>query len=290
MRLAKRNRSPSRPEWYPPRAATPSFESLGDSPPLPGDQPALRARGKNCHSNAARPASRPGDGRSRSLEISVELPNGASKLWINDTIPQGLIYNESSLCVQGPSLQQELIAANSDGSWKICGFFGDADPAQTIEIAYNCLLENALDNQDGVVLAGTIVRMSWQEGQDRETDADEAGSLTVLEPDLVLVMQAARSFAAPDERISFTLALYHSAQSHAPAFDVDLQALLPAGLTYEPGSAQILAGPAVVFDGEGLKWHLDALDLDWNAGQKALIRFNAASLAERLASRSRGAP
>jgi hypothetical protein len=87
-------------------------------------------------------------GEVATYEISVELPNETSKLWINDTIPQGLIYNESSLCVQGPSLQQELIAANSDGSWQICWFFGDADPAQTIEIAYDCLLENALDNQD----------------------------------------------------------------------------------------------------------------------------------------------
>ena len=87
-------------------------------------------------------------GEVATYEISVELPNEASKLWINDTISQGLIYNESSLCMQGPSLQQELIAANSDGSWQICWFFGDAGPAQTIEIAYNCLMENALDNQD----------------------------------------------------------------------------------------------------------------------------------------------
>ncbi len=87
-----------------------------------------------------------------------------------------------------------------------------------------------------------------EDGQTRKTDADEAGALTVVEPELVLEMQAFRPFAAPDERVSFTLALYHSAQSHAPAFDVDLQALLPAGMTYEPGSAEVLAGPAAAFD------------------------------------------
>ena len=101
----------------------------------------------------------------------------------------------------------------------------------------------------------------------------------MVEPDLVLEMQAFRPFAAPDERISFTLALYHSAQSHAPAFDLDLQALLPAGLAYEPGSAEVLAGPAAAFDAEGLRWHLDALDLDWNADKKALFRFNATARA-----------
>ena len=53
----------------------------------------------------------------------------------------------------------------------------------------------------------------------------------------------------------------------------------PQGLAYEPGSAEVLAGPAAAFDDEELKWHLDALDLDWNAGQKALLRFNATARA-----------
>ncbi|MFZ2472612.1 MAG: DUF11 domain-containing protein, partial [Methanothrix sp.] len=178
---------------------------------------------------------------------------------------------------------------NSDGTQQIAWFFGDAGPAEIIEITYSCLLANAPENQDGSVLAGTTARMSWLEGAARKADADEAGSLTVVEPDLVLEMQASRPFAAPDEKISFTLVLYHSTQSHVPAFDIDLQALLPADLTYEPDSAQVLAGPTADFDGEALKWHLDALDLDWNAGQKAILRFNAtarAAAGEQIAGRA----
>ena len=88
-------------------------------------------------------------GETVGFEISADLPRGAHDLWINDTIPQGLIYNESSLSVQGPGLQRELVAENSDGSQQICWFFGDAGPAQTIEILYNCLLANVPENQDG---------------------------------------------------------------------------------------------------------------------------------------------
>ncbi|MFA6373568.1 MAG: lamin tail domain-containing protein, partial [Methanothrix sp.] len=228
-------------------------------------------------------------GETVGVEISADLPRGAHDLWINDTIAKGLIYNKSSLSVQGPGLQRELVDENSDGTQQIAWFFGDAGPAQTIEIAYNCLLANAPENQEGVILAGTTARMSWQEGAARKADADEAGALTVVEPDLVLEMQATRPFAAPDDKISFTLILYHSAQSHAPAFDIDLQALLPAVLAYEPGSAQVLAGPTADFDGEALKWHLDDLDLDWNASQKALLCFNAtarAAAGERIAGRA----
>jgi uncharacterized repeat protein (TIGR01451 family) len=214
-------------------------------------------------------------GESAGFEISTDLPRGAHNLWINDTIPQGLTYNKSSLSVQGPAFQSEMVAENSDGSRQIGWFFGDAGPAKTIEIAYNCRLINAPENQDGAVLAGTIASMSWQEGAAGRSDADEAGSIAVVEPDLALEIQAARPFAAPEERVSFTLLLYHSAQSHAPAFDLDLQALLPAELEYEPGSAEVLAGPAAAFDGEALRWQMDALGLDWNASQKAILRFNA---------------
>ncbi len=214
-------------------------------------------------------------GETACFEISADLPSGARDLWINDTISPGLIYNKGSLSVHGPAVQSEQVFENSDGTQQITWFFGDAIPAQTIDIAYNCLLENAPEIQDGVVLAGTTASTSWQDGQARKADADESGPLTVVEPDLVLEVQSFRPFAAPQEHVSFTLHLYHSEESHAPAFDVDLQLLLPAGLAYEPGSAEILAGPAAVFDEGDLKWHLDALDQDWNADKKVLLRFNA---------------
>lgn len=229
-------------------------------------------------------------GEAAGFEISADLPHGAHNLWINDTIPKGLIYNKSSLSVMGPAIQSELIADNPDGSRQIGWFFGDAGPAQTIEIAYNCRLANAPENQDGTVLAGTIASMNWLDGAAGKSDADEAGALTVVEPDLALEMQAARPFAAPEERVSFTLLLYHSAQSHAPAFDLDLQALLPAGLEYKPGSAEVLAGPAAAFDEEKLRWQTDALGLDWNTSRKALLRFNATAHAapgELIAGRAR---
>ncbi len=214
-------------------------------------------------------------GEAADFEISADLPRGAHNLWINDTVPSGLIYNKSSLSVQGPGLQRELVFDNSDGPRQINWFFGDTGPTKTIEIAYNCLMANTPENLDGAVLGGTMASMSWLEGAAGKADADEAGSLTVVEPDLVLEMQAARPFAAPEERVSFTLLLYHSAQSHAPAFDLDLQALLPAGLEYEPGSAQVLSGPDAAFDDEDIRWQLAYLSQDWNADKKAILRFNA---------------
>jgi uncharacterized repeat protein (TIGR01451 family) len=219
-------------------------------------------------------------GESVGFEVSADLPRGARSLWINDTIPPGLSYNKSSQSVQGREPLDVVVAGNPDGTRRVSWFFGDCGPAETIDITYDCQLENAPENQDGAVLEGTTARMSWQEGAASRDDADECGPLTVVEPDLALEMRATRSFAAPQDAVTFTLLLYHSAQSHAPAHDIDLQLLLPAALTYQPGSAQVLAGPAAAFDEDDLRWKLEGLDLDWNADQKALLRFNATVHAE----------
>jgi uncharacterized repeat protein (TIGR01451 family) len=229
-------------------------------------------------------------GDKASYEISADLPAGARNLWINDTIAGGLTYNQSSLSVQGHPLQREILVANSDGSSEVCWQFADTGPAQTIEIGYNCQLMNAAECQDGVMLAGTKACMSWMNGSVQSTDADKSGALRVVEPELILEMQYTRPFACEDDRITYLLTACHSQQSHAPAYDVDLQALLPGSLSYIPGSVELLAGPDASFDDKGLKWHFDVVDQSWNADQKILIRFNAtshASFGEEIASSAR---
>ncbi len=57
--------------------------------------------------------------------------------------------------------------------------------------------------------------------------------------------------------------------------------LIPEGITYEPGSLEVLSGPAAstVDSVQGPEWHFDSIDLDWNSSRKILLRFNASSRA-----------
>lgn len=205
--------------------------------------------------------------------IFADLPRGASGLWINDTIPGGLIYNESSLSWQGRDPLQETRKDNLDGSQQICWFFGDIGAAQQIELRYDCLLANLAGNQNGSSLAETKATMTWMEGGGRKNDSDEAGPIFIVEPDLHLDILPAHTFAAPGSRIQFLLNVSHTAYSEASAFDLTIQALLPPGLAYEPGSAEVLAGPAASFDEQDLGWEIDSLD--WTEGESSVICFNA---------------
>jgi uncharacterized repeat protein (TIGR01451 family) len=219
-------------------------------------------------------------GETADYQIFADLPKGARSLWINDTTPRGLKCNVSSISLQGPALQRNLLIENADGSQQICWFFGDINAARQIEITYNCQLENIAENQDGLVLAAGKATMSWQESGTMKTDADESGVIAVVEPDLMIEIQPSRLFVSPDERIAFTISICHSPGSQAGAFDLDLQATLPDELVYEPGSARVLAGPDAQFDENTLVWRIASLDFDESSNETSVIRFNATCTAK----------
>jgi len=62
---------------------------------------------------------------------------------------------------------------------------------------------------------------------------------------------------------------------------VDLEDLLPEGLTYEPGSLEVLSGPVASTSScvQSLKWHFDSIDPSWDSSRKILLRLNATSRA-----------
>ena len=123
------------------------------------------------------------------------------------------------------------------------------------------------------MLKGTKASMNWKGSQ--EPDMDEAGSLTIIEPDLALEKKASAPTVGVGDSLAYTVTFYHSDLSHVPAYDVDLEDLLPQGSKYSPGSMRILSGPAASTDGSGLRWHFSCIDLSWNASQKIVLRYNA---------------
>lgn len=205
--------------------------------------------------------------------ISVDLTKASSDLWINDTVPKGLIYDRSSLLVQGPALVKEISALKEDGSLQVCWFFGGVGAAERIEIGYSALVANEPENQDSLVLQGENATMSWNGGL--ETDQDEAGDVTIVEPDLILEKSTSARAVDASGSIAYTLKIFHSPQSHAHAFGVELKDILPSGMNYSPGSEKALQGPEVAFDPLQMRWHLADIDQGWNSSCPIILTYNA---------------
>lgn len=210
------------------------------------------------------------------FRIVADLPKGARDLWINDSLSSGLIYQESSLAISGAVVEKEIVDVLQDGSAQRSWFFGNAESARRVEIRYQANAENILENQAGTVISGGAAVMSWSDPSGTHIDRDSAGDLTIVEPDLVVEKMASSSAAGPGSEIVYTLSIFHSSQSSAPAFDVDLCDELPNGLQYCPGSAQVQGGPPVVFEpGKDLTWHFEAVGPEWNPNSKIVIKYNA---------------
>jgi uncharacterized repeat protein (TIGR01451 family) len=205
-------------------------------------------------------------------EISADLTKDTRDLWINDTVPKGLIYHRSSLIIHGPTLLKEISVLREDGSMQVCWFLGDVNAAEQIEIDYNALVANDPENQDGLVLPGETATMSWNGGL--ETDQDEAGDVTLVEPDLILEKSTSSVAVDASDIVTYTLTIFHSAQSHAAAFDIELKDLLPPGMNYSFGSEKVQQGPDTVFDPLHLSWHLSALDSSWNSSRPVILIYN----------------
>lgn len=223
------------------------------------------------------------------FQIEADLPSGsAGGLWINDSIPKGLIYSASSFYCRGASPKVEVLDTAGGESpeiqeteeaeeTRICCFFGNdaSSTSSSIELGYSAVVANTIENQNGLKLDGGAACMSWDGSH---SDCDEAGDLSIIEPDLSLETEASSSTGDIGDEITYTISVFHSPESSSPAFDVDIQDTMPSGMTYSPGSARVISGPRAKFDPASsarLRWHFDSVDLGWNADRKVILSYNA---------------
>ena len=83
--------------------------------------------------------------------------------------------------------------------------------------------------------------LSYDSGPDINAAAPEA---IIVEPELILTKTANPNTGDAGDVISFTLRIEHSGNSDATAFDIDLEDVIPAGMTYVPASVAHTAGVA----------------------------------------------
>lgn len=214
-------------------------------------------------------------GEKADFQIEADLPAScAGNLQINDSLSPGLIFDEASFYCNGAIPKMKLLddSGGENSVTHLRWLFEDVISASSIDIGYGATVANSPDNQNGLLLDGGTACMS---SSGLVADCDEAGGITIVEPDLVLEAVASSSVGNIGDEISYTLSVFHSAISSSPAYDVDLWDMLPPGLCCVPGSAAVVSGAPAAFDPVELKWHFDSLDLSWNADRKVVLRYNA---------------
>jgi LPXTG-site transpeptidase (sortase) family protein len=99
--------------------------------------------------------------------------------------------------------------------------------ASTLVIRYRAVVLDVIENQETVALNNNAAWV-WLGG----SVSASAGDVNIVEPDLSIDKSALPTSATAGTAIEFTLAIAHTAQSSADAFDVAVTDILPAGLEF----------------------------------------------------------
>lgn len=215
--------------------------------------------------------------------IIIDLPpEPVVDVEVTESLPSGIIYIPESLAIDGTtSSPKEKISGANDGesaltvTWDFGHINNSAD--QDIAIHFQAVVADVDANQEGRVLAPAVATLIYKyDSGKKHSSQGQSSSVTIVEPDLHISRSFSPSSGWRGDTIDCILSIYHSSQSTAPAYDVNVQDLLPDGLSYVPGSIEIANGPdGSTSDYQGLTWHFPRIDESWDHNHIVELRYKA---------------
>ena len=188
--------------------------------------------------------------------VRLDIPTGtADDLQLLDIMDSGLAFVRCTGVTAGSALSTTLtggfntactsptVSAEPVGSLvtenqgrRVLFDFGDVTSTamDTITITYEAVVLDIAANTNGIGDLNNHVTWTWDT---ISSISDEATPVEIDEPELVVEKTARPTTAMYGTPITFTLEVSHAAISAAPAYDVILTDVLPAGLAYIPLSA-----------------------------------------------------
>lgn len=206
--------------------------------------------------------------------ITANLPPATARsVWINDTLPSGLRFENSSVIITG-SGTLKAVSITGTGPTTIRWSFGDVNNSanQDITIRFNATVRNILSSQDGTLLSQNNVILSWLNYASTRKTTTVASSARVLikEPDLQINKAANRTEAHAGDTIRYTLTATNAAPSNRPAYDVVIADHIPDEIALQSYSSSPPANATSV-SGQTISWRYDLIPL---GGSVAMI-YNA---------------
>lgn len=212
--------------------------------------------------------------------IGINLPGAtARQLWVNDTVPPGLIYDPASLEISGGSMPQRMIVSSpNDGSKDVTiafefGDFNNSDD-HDLNIRYNFTVADTFDNENGAVTGESCAVMEWNSYTSRHVKKNCADGVEIVEPDLSLDKSASTSEVETGSLVAFSMKFYHTPSSTSEAYDLEISDIVPDGTTFVSQTSS----PRAVFSHSGnvLRWTLPSLSKTWSGSKPASISFTVA--------------
>ena len=195
--------------------------------------------------------------------LTIPIGGGMPNLHLVDTLDLGLAYLDCDLTVTpnpavSAGISTDFGAGSTTDFSTVCANvvvtpIGSANPAldgrqvdfdfgnltnagpgpATVRLTYEVVVLDSLGNQSGSTpLLVNDAEWIWDSG----VLTDQAVGVNILEPDLTISKRAFPTSLYPGQFTTFTLTVEHSSGSETPAYDLELEDILPAGLIYQSAS------------------------------------------------------
>lgn len=196
--------------------------------------------------------------------ITADLPLATARsVWINDSLPAGLRYENSTLVVSGSGSLKSVLVSGT-GPTDIKWGFGDVNNSlnQDITIRFNATVQDIITSQEGTLLSPNSVTLSWLNyaSTRKTTPAATSAPVLIREPDLQISKSANRTEAHSGDTIGYTLTATNGPPSSLPAYDVVIADKVPPEMALQSYSSAPPANVTSVL-GQIISWRYDRIPL-----------------------------
>ena len=222
-------------------------------------------------------------GQDVTYTVRIDLIEGLTpSLLFSDVLPAGLTYRSHSISVGhlgltiGNPTYNTRIGSGQTVQFDLGNVSNPTNGINTddyILITIVARVDNSTANQNAVILRngqqadGSSVNVLYGLGPTQVNFDYDAGTpglqgvpLTLIEPNLSVTKAANPTAQSLGDVVTFTVTVQHNGASTANAYDLVLNDVLPAGLTYVPGSATLPA-PDVTAAGQNLQFRFASVTL-----------------------------
>ena len=206
--------------------------------------------------------------------ISADLPLATARaVWVNDTLPNGLRFENSSVNITGAGTLSS-VTITATGPTSIKWYFGDVNNSENkdIQIKFNATVLNVISSYDGQIIGRNSVALSWKNylNQRKTTPSSTSSRIRIREPDLQIAKSANRTTAQIGDTVQYTLLVSNSPPSNRPAYDAVIADLIPPEFALGSYSSAPPAN-AITVAGQNISWLYDVIPL----GSYVTLKYNA---------------
>jgi uncharacterized repeat protein (TIGR01451 family)/fimbrial isopeptide formation D2 family protein len=171
---------------------------------------------------------------------SLTASSGSLSTSVGGGFPQVLTNARGALAAPGQAFTLSFgTLANADAN---------TATAETLTLVYTAVVLDTAGNVRGTNQNNSAT-YAWTGGAGGAGSVPGSGPVvTVAEPTLQIAKSVVPATAFANDVLTYTLVVSHAAPSDATAFDAAVTDVVPAGVTYVPGSLQNVSGAAAVLD------------------------------------------